>query len=197
MPRKADCAENIYLVGPALENIHFSRLPTNGQVLQLFFHQHKISRGDIRDKAEIVSHKILAPWVHAKIPVCRSRDIVDKIMKLHKEWKAVRKHKDRKLSNAQRNAEDKFRARMIEVFNIKAPNITSVIGSPQKILLDGQFAKNRRGLILTSPRSSDSAIDANIQNENTADLTSEENGDENDQAHEGKFNYHLNSIVFE
>lgn len=180
MPRKLNNREEIYLIGPAVENIHFTRLPTKQDVLQLFFYQHNASQGTVREKAQKVAEKIIESWNRAKIPICRFQDIIDKITRLHTEWKRVKKNHLRKNSIRQRCKEDEFKTNISKLFNIIKPKATEILNAHQRIFLEGQCAETRRGFL---PRqSSHKDTKHEIIEENHVD----ENGNTGELCDDGK-----------
>lgn len=147
MSKKKKTDDRIYLVGCTLKEISSRKLPTNRQMLQLFFYQHQLSKNPIREKAVIVANEIIVFWKKGGIPTCRFRDIIKKIIKLHTEWKNLQKNQNRKFSRAQIEKEKKFKQKLDRVFDIAEVNEKDVLGSTQKIFLEGQRNKTRRGLI--------------------------------------------------
>lgn len=140
-------ASDIYLVGPAVEKIHFNRLPTIQQVLQLFFFIHKSSNAPIREKAALVATEVLHVWEKTGIPTCCVRSVVGRITNLHNEWIKVAKNKDRAGSAAQQDKERQFQNKISGLFDISNTKNIESLSSPEIIFLEGQRRGCRRGLI--------------------------------------------------
>lgn len=68
----------IWLIGGTLESITGSKLPSNKQILQRFFHLHKYEKISIQSSATITAREVGAFWEKAKIPTQKECHVLEK-----------------------------------------------------------------------------------------------------------------------
>ena len=88
--------KSIRLVGQENNDISGSKLPSNKQVLQYFFYQHRTLRKSIRESARSTVRKCKKIWEKANIPTTQEINSIAKLERLYKEWKYLGKSKNKK-----------------------------------------------------------------------------------------------------
>lgn len=81
----------IWLIGGTLESITGSKLPSNKQILQRFFHLHKYKKNSIQSSATITAREVGGFWEKAKIPTQKECHVIEKIKKIHCKWQSIKK----------------------------------------------------------------------------------------------------------
>lgn len=135
----------IWLVGGTLATIAGSKLPSNQQVLQRFFHLHKEESQTILVSATTTMREIVQFWDKAHIPVRKDCHIISKIKDLHSSWIRIKKNASRR-TETQKEKECQFKERLQDLFDIAHADALSMKKLPEdREFLQAQREKGRRG----------------------------------------------------
>ena len=131
----------IWMIGRTLETITGSKLPSNRQVLQHFFHLHKTKSKTISASVTATMTEIVQFWDKARIPVRKDCNIIAKIKKLHSTWIAVKKNASRR-ADTQKEKERQFIGSLDDLFDIAHAEALNIIQLPEdKDFLQAQRKK--------------------------------------------------------
>ncbi|KYM96046.1 Chondroitin proteoglycan-2 [Cyphomyrmex costatus] len=139
----------IDFVGPTMTTIEGRKLPTNRQILQLYFHKHIECHLTIRQSARAVVAEVHKKWSSAKIPVGSSKYHILKVEKLFHSWTNLKKSINKK-SATQRRHEHDFVKNLDALFDIAAKDVMDKLADDDKLFLISQRDSGRRGFL---PRS--------------------------------------------
>lgn len=171
------------LVGPVKAVIDGRKLPTNRQVLQLFFYKHNVCHLTIRQSARESVEEVQKKWLQARIPTGGLQYCTSKVEKLHLTWINVRKSSKRKNSLTETAKVQNFQQSLDNLFDIAQRDVLNTLAESDKLFLISQRNSQRRGFL---PASSSTSVLANsssirpfveyrdIEDENTNDSVSSE-----------------------
>jgi hypothetical protein len=131
---------NVWLIGPAKETITGMKLPTNRQVLSVFFNQHLMHNKTIRTSAHYAVQAAFDLWTMANIPTTIQRNAVAKLEKVFDRWQRLKKNSRRRTPTQIQNEKD-FQEDMDQLFDIAHANADTMI----KIAEDRSFLQDQRG----------------------------------------------------
>lgn len=135
----------IWLVGGTVEKITGSKLPSNQQVLQRFFHLHKTESQTITASATVTMKEVVQFWHKARIPVRKECHIIAKIKDLHSAWIGIRKNASRR-TDTQKEKEHQFTESLTDLFDVAHAEALTMMQVPEDIkFLEAQREKGRRG----------------------------------------------------
>ena len=143
---------HIEFVGPENDTINGARLPVAGQVFSHFMYNHRTLKKTIRDSARITVREVHAKfWSKTTIPVAQEIKSIDKLEKLHTEWKVLLKNKSRD----QEENRNKFTSKLQLLFDIspkdaidRMEKMSKMEREPvkRKALEDMEFLKDERDI---------------------------------------------------
>lgn len=81
----------VYLVGMCNSQISGRKLPSNRQVMSLFFYKYYFLKKSIHESSIDVSNDVINIWSPTGIILIKSKWIINKIEKLYYEWKNLKK----------------------------------------------------------------------------------------------------------
>lgn len=131
---------NIDLIGNTSHQITGAKLPSNRQVLQVFFHNMHFVNLDQIKSAKLAIDSALIFWKQARIPTRNKDKCVSKLLDLYTTWKNIRKTQSEKRSNTQNNDANQFVESLDDLFDISAANAMQTM----KIEEDKQFLEMQR-----------------------------------------------------
>lgn len=135
----------VWLVGGTLETITGSKLPSNQQVLQRFFHLHNIESLTLSASATATMKEVIQFWDKARIPYRKDCHIIAKIKDLHSTWVGIKKNASRK-TDTQKDKEQQFTDSLHDLFDIAHAEALSLIKIQEdREFLMAQREKGRRG----------------------------------------------------
>lgn len=108
---------NIPLVGNITTQIVGAKLPSNRQVLSVYFYNIRVVNMSIKESAALVIKEVSIFWQKARIPTKRTDHCVEKLIKLHDEWKSLQKNFTR-TGSKDRERRDRFVDIMEDLFDI-------------------------------------------------------------------------------
>jgi Zn-dependent M32 family carboxypeptidase len=94
------------------QSVTGGKLPSVGDVLRRFYYMHNEVGVELRAAASAISVKVMEFWEKARIPIKMKKHVIEKVKKLYKTWKDLRKLVNRHSSN-----EVKKRASFVATFN--------------------------------------------------------------------------------
>lgn len=133
----------IDLVGDVSHQITGAKLPSNRQMLQIFFYNKRIERMDKKDSARLSVDAALIFWQQARIPTRQPNKCVEKLLKLYEEHRNIQK--SAKGAKPHSKA-DEFISKLDDLFDIASANAMEIIKIEEdKQFLTMQREKGRRG----------------------------------------------------
>ena len=134
----------VWLIGAQEDKLTGSKLPSNKQVLSLFFYKHKTLKQPIRESARVVVREAAVFWDKARIPIRPEQHAIAHLEQLHHQWLLLQRNASRK-TDTQRANEASFVDKLEDLFDIAHMNALKMI----KIEEDRAFLlaqeKGRRG----------------------------------------------------
>ncbi|KAG0717220.1 hypothetical protein GWK47_008187 [Chionoecetes opilio] len=130
----------IYLLGSE-DAIWGSKLPSSGQVLSVFLHNHLNLKQERAESAKVVVGKVLVFWNKARIPTQRQDKILAKVQSHHDRWKGLKKNQGRQ-TQTQRTSKERFKTDMGNLFDVAHTDALKLI----KKLEDQDFLLAQREL---------------------------------------------------
>src|SRR6218665_1015157 len=88
----------IWLIGFEEDKLNGSKLPSNRQVLRVFFYRYNSLKETIHDSSRDLIREAVQFWDKARIPIQPEHRAILKLQKLHEKWVKFKK-------NAKRRAE--------------------------------------------------------------------------------------------
>src|ERR1043165_3103907 len=82
----------IWLVGAEEQQLIGCKLPSNRQVLSIFFNQHKTLNKTVRDSSRTVIRETAVFWDKACIPMRLEKHAITKLEQLHQKWMSLKKN---------------------------------------------------------------------------------------------------------
>ena len=141
--RKDSC---IFLVGPTISELIGAKLPSNRQVLSLFYHQHKDKGATLHHAAISVIGKVLPFWERARLPTKEVYNAITKLEKLVSKL-ALLKKSIRRRGAVQKEKEDNFSDSLDDLFDI-AHSTNEATNPVDRKFLACQRKKGREGCML-------------------------------------------------
>lgn len=165
---------SIYLLGEATRKIDGLKLPTNLQVMRLFFFKHKSLNLSLRNSAISAISEVECFWKEAGIPIFEKSSSVTKLLKLHQQWKNLQKNRLRKKNTKQKSKEKNYTKQLEKIFDIARPDAEKTLTQEQLNFLTSQRIQGRRGFM-----SIDSGASSQLETRALADEPTENVSDEN------------------
>lgn len=137
---------NIDMIGRISHQITGAKLPSNRQVLQVFFYNKKIVKLETRESVRLAIDAALIFWNQARIPTRFHARCVDKLVSMHKQWTLIRKTNPEKRSQAQKTVAAEFIDSLDDLFDIAADDALEIMRIEEdKQFLIMQRQKGRHG----------------------------------------------------
>lgn len=130
---------SIYLVGSIDFNIVGSKLPSNRQVLSVFFYNVRVVKLKTRESASLVIREVMIFWEKARIPIKQNQHCISKVLKIYDEWRYLQKN-NKKDGNVFRERENAFKSNLDNLFDVAHADALSML----KIEEDRQFLISQR-----------------------------------------------------
>lgn len=118
-----DTRKNIYLIGFAESDILVRKLPTNKQILSIFFYNLKSLKKTIFESAYCVVKRCTKIWEQTGIPVTSEVNSIKKIKRLHNEWKKIYKRRNESNRINQKIREITFKKKLDLIFYISQQRV--------------------------------------------------------------------------
>lgn len=139
--------DHIFLIERSTHQIVGSKLPSNRQVLQVFFYNKSVW-SDENKCARLVIDEVAIFWQKARIPTSSMWYCTQKMIKLYEKWKSLNKSSTRR-TETQVNNETEFLNVLDDLFDIAAVDaLTQIKNEEDKAFLITQREKGRRGCLI-------------------------------------------------
>lgn len=139
MACKRKLRTNLYLIGSETSQISGSKLPSNRQVLQVFFYNIRCVNLTVRESARLAIDETVIFWQKARIPTRDPQHCVAKLEAIYNEWRKLQKNCSRN-SITQKTKETAFTEKLDELFDIAHANSLATM----KIAEDREFLLSQR-----------------------------------------------------
>jgi hypothetical protein len=135
----------VYLIGSTDSVINGNKLPSNGQMLKVFFYNHTELKKTVHDAAVTTIDMAIPFWDRARIPLRARQHLITKLENLFGKWKTLKKTKNHN-TDKQKKDEAVFCESLDDLFVMAHQDALTMI----KIEDDRQFLlaqreKGRRG----------------------------------------------------
>src|SRR6218665_3325061 len=124
----------IWLIGFEEDKLNGSKLPSNRQVLSIFFYRHNSLKETIHDSSRDVIREAVQFWDKARIPIQPEHRAILKLEKLYKKRVKLKKNAKRQ-TNTQKEKETEFVDDLDNLFDMAHMNALNLI----KIKKDREF----------------------------------------------------------
>lgn len=139
--------EKIYLIEHDDAQILSDKLPSNLQMLRVFFHNHRTINLTVRESAKLAIEEAIVFWRKARIPTRKDYHCIDKLQKLYQKWQGLSKNSQRKSPTHQRNVQE-FVEIFDDIFDIAHTDAMSLMkNEASKEFLTSQRSKGRPGCL--------------------------------------------------
>lgn len=140
--------DKIFLIENMKHQIVGAKLPSNRQVLQVFFYNKRFIGLDIKSSARLVVDEVLVFWEKARIPVSATWYCAQKLEKLYERWKAIKKNSSRR-NTLQTDKENEFVDILDDLFDVAASDALTVMkNNDDREFLLAQRKKGRDGCLI-------------------------------------------------
>lgn len=137
----------IYLIGFERFQILGSKLPTNRDVLQVYFHNRRTLKLNERESFKLAVKEASIFWEKARVPICKEQRQIEKLEKIHQRWLSLSKTKKRDNKKHQAN-EESFKKELNQLFDIAHGDAMNMMDDEGKKFLQKQRDEKREGCIL-------------------------------------------------
>lgn len=139
----------IALIGHVSQHIMGAKLPSNRQVLEVFFFNMRFVKLTSKESARLTIDAVLIFWQQARIPVRNSYKSASKLLKMYDDWKIFNKVKVEKMAVGMKRKFDAFLDMLDDLFDIAAADALTTMRSDEDIeFLKKQRQKGRPGSML-------------------------------------------------
>lgn len=128
---------NIILIGRILHQILGAKLPSNRQVLQVFFYNMRIAKFSSKESAKLSVNMASVFWQQARIPIREEHKCCEKLIKIYDEWNRVRKTSSKGKPHSKQG---EFVGKLDDLFDIAHANALQMIPAEE----DRQFLLKQR-----------------------------------------------------
>lgn len=141
--------QTIALVGHVSHQIVGAKLPSNRQVLEVFFYNMRFVNLTAKDSAVLTIEAVLIFWKQARIPTRDPHKCAEKLTKLHQKWQSITKKSVDEMGAALKQTYDVFIDELDDLFDIARADVltTMKIKQDQEFLIK-QRQKGRPGSML-------------------------------------------------
>lgn len=108
---------SVFLIGNPDDAIQGTRLPTNKQVMKVFFHFHSELKFSVRESSSKTVDLVIPFWEKGGIPIKAKQHVIAKIESMFMEWKNLQRSKSRR-SGVQIQKEEAFISSLNSLFDI-------------------------------------------------------------------------------
>ncbi len=139
---------HVCLVGYISNQIVGAKLPSNRQVLRVFFYNVRVVKLTTKESEILVIQEVSIFWQKARIPTKRSDHCVEKLLKVYDEWKGLQKNLTRG-AGKDKEKRDIFVDNMDDLFDIAhSEAVEQLKNEEDKNFLILQRQKGRPGSML-------------------------------------------------
>lgn len=144
MQRNLRSNTQINLIGFEEFQILGTKLPTNKEVLQVFFYNVRTLKMTIRESATLAVREAILFWDKARIPIKKEPHCVEKLENIYNEWRGICKNSSRRTEN-QKEKEEKFVKKVNQLFDIAHANAMNMMSKDGQMFLTNQRSEKREG----------------------------------------------------
>lgn len=108
----------IAMIGDVSHQIVGTKLPSNRQVLEVFFYNMRFVGLDSKESSRLTIDAVLIFWQQARTPTREPHKCATKLLKLHDDWKNIKKTKVDKMNSAMKQKHDTFISTLDNLFDI-------------------------------------------------------------------------------
>lgn len=127
----------IYLIGNVTHQITGAKLPSNRQVLQVYFYNIRFAKLSQKESARLAVNAASLFWLQARLPIRDLYKCADKLIKLYNEWRRVSKKSSKGKANKD---QAEFLENLDNLFDIAHNNALQMI----RIEEDREFLLKQR-----------------------------------------------------
>lgn len=139
--RKSDEKQRkITLIGQVSHQIVGAKLPSNRQVLEVFFYNMRIVKLNAKESASLTIDAALIFWQQARIPFRETHKCASKLIKLYEDWKILNKTKVEKMAPGLKTKYDDFIFNLDNLFDIAHADALTMMRNEE----DKEFLKKQR-----------------------------------------------------
>lgn len=140
--------DDLYLIGSIDHQILGAKLPSNRQVLSVFFYNTRVAKLSAEDSAKLVAEEVSIFYSKARIPTAVPKNNKLKVLKLVNEFKDLQKNEHKKFK-AHLDKEAAFVDKLDDLFDMSHNDSTNLIkDNVTRDFLTAQRAKGRVGCLL-------------------------------------------------
>ena len=144
-PMTVRSKKTVWLLGSEQTQLLGSKLPSNRQVLSVFFHHHNTLKKSIHESSRDVIRQVAVFWERARIPTRLEKHNISKLDQLHGKWTKLKKNAGRQ-TETQRTYETVFVEELDNLFDIAHMDAMTLITIQEdRDFLVAQREKGRRG----------------------------------------------------
>lgn len=130
----------IAFVGHVSHQIVGAKLPSNRQVLEVFFYNLRFVKLSTEESANLTIESVLIFWQQARIPARRKDKCVGKILQMYEDWRTYNKKKVHELSSGIKKKLDDFIDTLDDLFDVATADALTTIRKEE----DREFLKKQR-----------------------------------------------------
>lgn len=139
----------IKIIGEVSHQIVGAKLPSNRQVLQLFFYHTRFVKLNNKESARLAIDAALIFWQQARIPTREPHKCADKLLKIHTKWENLQRKSVKDMSSNMKKQYDQFVDDLDNLFDIAHSDaLTNMRIEEDKAFLMQQRMKGRPGSML-------------------------------------------------
>lgn len=127
--RKADEKQRtIVLVGQCSHQIVGTKLPSNKQILEVFFYNMRFVNLTAKESAKLTINAVIIFWQQARIPIKNTDKCIEKLLQLYEDWQFLQKRpKVEEMSNTMKEKYNTFTNNLNNLFDIAHADALSMI----------------------------------------------------------------------
>lgn len=144
MQRSLRSNTQINLIGFEQFQILGTKLPTNKDVLQVFFYNMRTLKMKLRESSTLAVREAIIFWNKAGIPIKEEHRCIEKLEKMYNEWRGVCKNSNRQ-SDKQTKLEEEFIKKINQLFDIAHSNAMKTMSKDGQMFLMNQRSEKREG----------------------------------------------------
>lgn len=134
-----------YLIGKVVHQIVGTKLPSNREVLSVFLYHRSCKQQNFNKSLKLVADEVFHFWKKSHVPTTAAKYIMDRLKKLHDEWRKLQKNCKRE-NDVQKQKEKEFCEKLDNLFDVAHSQALETINNPQvRDFLVQQREKGRPG----------------------------------------------------
>lgn len=139
---------NAYLIGSVDHQILGAKLPSNRQVLSVYFYNTRIAKLSRTESAKLVADEVAIFYNKARIPIALSHNNSLKVERLVDEYRDLQRSASR-ATERQKLREEAFTEKLDDLFDMAHTDANNLIKDPEiREFLECQRKKGRVGCLL-------------------------------------------------